>query len=83
MKRIGLLIAFVLLLASCSIPDEEGNEVGETDRIYAVDKTNIFGYRILVVVDRETGCEYMLSTGEGSDIEPVINPDGSFKCKKK
>lgn len=81
MKKM-IIIGFILLmvlLTGCGAVDENGEKVKSTNRFYATDKMTIDGYYFYSLTDSETNCQYLISVGSGTSIEPL---DGIKECEK-
>ncbi|RLF57013.1 MAG: hypothetical protein DRN27_08585 [Thermoplasmata archaeon] len=83
MKRLLSIVIMGLFLVGC----EECSASNPTNK-ETVEEVKLFekiydSYNIDVVVDRETGCEYVYYSANSRNFTPRLNSDGKPKCDPK
>jgi hypothetical protein len=79
MKKTILIIGLSMsLLAGCG-----GNQTDDSqnERYKIISDQSIDGYGIKTIQDKETGCQYILTTGNGTSVHPSVNKNGYPICK--
>jgi hypothetical protein len=67
-----LVLIFVLLFGGLSFSAENR---------FRAESSGIAGLALLT--DLETGCKYLVSSGNQSYVQPVLLPDGKPDCRRK
>ncbi|MED3562374.1 DUF6440 family protein [Bacillus xiapuensis] len=77
MKKIISVVGLsVAALAGCG-----GNtEASKDSRFTLISSDSVDGYGIRVVKDKEKGCQYIITTGNGTSVFPLLE-DGKPVCK--
>ncbi|MED3562344.1 DUF6440 family protein [Bacillus xiapuensis] len=79
MKRTVVMIGLVgVLLTGCG---ESQTEASQDARYRLISSQTIDGYGVRTIQDKETGCQYILTTGNGTSVYPLLNKDGKPICK--
>lgn len=79
MKKIILVIGLTLtLLAGCG---DTKTDTPQDARYRVISNETIDGYGIRTIQDKETGCQYILTTGNGTSVHPLVNKDGKPICE--
>jgi hypothetical protein len=77
MKKTILAIGVaVVLLAGCGSSNTDASDA----RFSLVSHQSEDGYGIRVIRDRETGCQYVFTTGSGTSVTPLLKADGTPLC---
>lgn len=82
MKRIAVILS-ILFLTACSegTMDAEDSVSGKFE-ILSRDQLP-GGYVLYIIKDKDTGCEYITSTGNGRFISSRLGEDGQSICGKE
>ena len=81
MRKLGIAIAFLLLLSGCDAATELATLEEMRFEVIDLDKTGISGTKLLV--DKETGVEYLIyRKGSASTITPLYNANGTLKVRE-
>ncbi|QEG04222.1 hypothetical protein [Bacillus phage BC-T25] len=86
MKRTALMVGLAaLLLTGCEDETPKAQEVTTQSQadFGVVSKTSVDGYNVRIITHRETGCKYIMATGSGTEIEPLMGADGKIICDKQ
>jgi len=86
MKKVLTLVGLTaVLLVGCS--GEETPRAIEAPQKAAefeiLSKTSVDGYNVRIIKQRETGCKYIMATGSGTEIEPLLGTDSKIVCDKQ
>jgi uncharacterized protein YxeA len=84
MKKMGLAVILsvlaIVIVVGCSVNQTSASQ---EDRFNVLSKQIIEGYKSLVIQDKETGCQYIMTLSGGSSIFPLVKENGQPLCKSE
>lgn len=81
MKKLLFAATLVMIfIVGCSSTQSDASQ---EDRFILLANQGIHGYGIKTIQDKETGCQYILTTGKGTSVFPLVRDDGKPLCTNK
>lgn len=77
-KKLLAITLAATLIVGCS---SSQTDASQEDRFDLLSKQSIDGYRAQVIQDKQTGCQYIITTGGGTSVFSLVQSDGKPICE--